>query len=429
MTLFKIYIVLILSFLFSLNANAALTIEITKGKESAVPIAIVPFGRQGLSSRPPVEIDEIIKSDLSRSGYFRVLDEKKMLAKPTQAAKVRFRNWQALGQDYLVIGQIRDDRGRFKINLQLFDVYKGEQLMGYQMTVMAHELRRSAHHLSNIIYKKLTGINGAFNTKIAYINSFNHKNGRKIYKLQVADADGFNPKTIMSSREPLMSPAWSPDGKKIAYVSFEKKSSAIFVQTIATGKRTRVADFSGINGAPAWSPDGTRLALTLSKDGSPDIYVLNLANRSLLKITKSYAIDTEPSWSPDGRSIIFTSDRGGKPQLYLVPRSGGRATRLTFDGDYNAKGSFSRDGKRITMVHANRGDYRIAVMDLATRSIDVLTQGRLDESPSFSPNGSMILYSSRKGRKSSLAAVSADGNMHQRLGFDRGEVREPAWSP
>jgi TolB protein len=426
---FKSYILLFLSCLFSLNVNAELTIEITKGTEAAVPIAIVPFSWVGSSPRPPVDLVEIIKSDLSRSGYFNVLDEQKMLAKPTQAAKVRFRNWQALGQDYLTIGQVRDEGGRFKINFQLFDIYKSEQLMGYHMTVTARELRASAHHISNVIYEKLTGIKGVFNTKIAYVTSFRGNNRQKTYKLQLADADGFNPKTIMSSREPLMSPAWSPDGKKIAYVSFEKKSSAIYVQTLATGKRTRVSDSRGINGAPAWSPDGSKLALTLSKDGSPDIFVLNLSNRSLLKITKNYAIDTEPSWSPDGKNIVFTSDRGGKAQLYLVASSGGRARRLTFDGDYNARGSFSQDGKHLTMVHANRGDYRIAIMDMETRSIDVLTQGRLDESPSFSPNGRMILYSTRVGKRNALAAVSADGSMHQRLEFDRGEVREPAWSP
>ncbi len=426
MTFFKSYILVILSCLFSLNANAELTIEITQGTDSAVPIAIVPFSS---SARLPVNIVDIIKSDLSHSGYFKVLDERKMLARPSQAGKVRFRNWQALGQDYLVIGQVRDERGRFKINFQLFDVYKGEQLMGYHMTVGARELRRSAHHISNIIYEKLTGLKGAFNTRIAYITSFRKKNGRQIYKLEVADADGFNPKTIASSREPLMSPAWSPDGKKIAYVSFEKKSSAIFIQDLATGKRSQVTKFRGINGAPAWSPNGGQLALTLSKDGSPDIYVLTLANQSLRKLTKSYGIDTEPSWSPDGRNIVFTSDRGGKPQLYLIPSSGGRVKRLTFDGDYNAKGSFSRDGKHLTMVHANRGDYRIAVMDMATRSIDILTRGKLDESPSFAPNGSMILYSTKYGKTSALAAVSTDGRMHQRLAFSRGKVREPAWSP
>ena len=409
--------------------RAELTIEITGGAASAVPIAIVPFGWQGASSRPPVDIAGIVKSDLSRSGYFKTLDERQMLSRPTQVSSVRFRNWQVLGQDYLVIGRITEDKGRYNINFQLFNVYKGEQLMGYRMTVAAQELRRSAHHISDILYHKLTGIKGVFSTRIAYVTSSTGVNRRKLYKLQVADADGFDPKTITKSFEPLMSPAWSPDGKKIAYVSFEKKSSAIFVQTLATGKRVRISDFSGINGAPAWSPDGRKIALTLSKDGSPDIYVMDLGTHSLIKLTKSFAIDTEPTWTPDGRNIVFTSDRGGKPQLYMMPSYGGRAKRLTFDGDYNARAVFSRDGKKLAMVHASRGDYRIAVMDMAKRTIDVVTPGPLDESPSFSPNGSMILYASRKGRKAALSAVSADGRMHQRMVFDQGDVREPAWSP
>ncbi|MGR9099507.1 MAG: Tol-Pal system beta propeller repeat protein TolB [Gammaproteobacteria bacterium] len=410
-------------------ARAELTIEITKGIESAVPIAIVPFGWNGLASQLPVDISEIVNSDLSRSGYFKTLPERDMLTRPTSAEMVKFRNWQVLGQEYLVIGHIRQDRGQYQIQFQLFDVFRGEQLTGYRISSAPNDLRITAHRISDIIYEKLTGTKGVFGTRIAYITGETLANGRKEYKLQVADADGFNPKTIISSVEPLMSPAWSPDGKKIAYVSFEKKSSAIYIQTLATGERVRISGFPGINGAPSWSPDGARLAMTLSKDGSPDIYVLNLAARSLMKLTESYAIDTEPTWSPDGRNIVFTSDRGGKPQLYIMPSHGGRATRLTFDGDYNARGVFSPDGKKLAMVHANRGDYRIAVMDMATRSVSVLTKGRLDEAPSFAPNGSMILYSSRSGGRSTLAAVSADGGVHQNLAVDRGDVREPAWSP
>lgn len=411
----------------SLEANE-LTIEITGGKEAAVPIAVVPFGWRG-NGRAPVDIAGIIKSDLSRSGYFTTLDERQMLAKPTQASAVRFRNWQALGQNYLVIGQVSENRDKYNLSFQLFSVYKREQLLGYRMTVSARELRRSAHHISDIIYEKLTGIKGVFNSRIAYVTTTTQANGRKLYKLMVADADGSNPKKILSSREPLMSPAWSPDGKKIAYVSFERKSSAIFVQTLANGKRARIADFRGINGAPAWSPDGKKMALTLSKDGSPDIYVLNLVNRGLVKLTKSYAIDTEPTWSPDGKSIVFTSDRGGKPQLYIMPSYGGRPRRLTYDGSYNARAIFSRDGKKLAMVHGENNSFRIAVMDMKTRQVDVITSGRLDESPSFSPNASMILYATRKGKRRSLAAVSTDGRVQQLLGFNRGDVREPAWSP
>ena len=408
------------------TSRSELIIEITKGVETAIPVAVVPFGGQ---ARAPVKISSIVQADLKRSGFFKTLSERDMLTRPTDAAKVRFRNWQALGQEYLVIGQVNQDAGRYNVQFQLFDIYKGEQILGYRLNVSASELRRTAHHISDLVYQKLTGKKGVFSTRIAYVTSTGKSNKKKRYKLLVADADGFNPRTIASSIEPLMSPAWSPDGKKLAYVSFENKRSAIYIQTLATGKRIKIAAYKGINGAPAFSPDGSKLALTLSKDGSPDIYVLNLRNKLLRKVTKSYGIDTEPTWSPDGKTIVYTSDRGGKPQLYSIPSIGGRARRLTFDGDYNARGRFSSDGKSIAMVHANRGDYRIAVMDMATRTINVLTAGRYDESPSFSPNGDMLLYAARKGKRGVLSAVSVDGRMQQNLAFDSGEVREPAWSP
>ena len=412
----------------AVQAEAGLTIEITKGVETAVPIAIVPFGWQGQGSQAPVSFSSVIQADLSRSGLFKTLTERDMLTKPSAIDKVRFRNWRALGQEFLVIGQINEISGRYQIQFQLFDVYKGEQLIGYRLTVAANEMRRTAHYISDLVYEKLTGKKGVFSSRIAYITTSIKANKQKLYKLLVADADGFNPRTIASSKEPLMSPAWSADSTKIAYVSFENKRSAIYVQTLATGKRTKVAAYRGINGAPAFSPDGSQLALTLSKDGSPDIYILNLNNRLLMKLTKSYGIETEPSWSPDGKHIVYTSDQGGKPQLYIISSRGGRSTRLTFDGDYNARGQFSTDGKSMIMVHANRGDYRIAIMDMATRTINVLTAGKHDESPSFSANGDMVLYASRKGKRSVLSAVSVDGRMQQKFAFDKGDVREPAWS-
>ena len=415
--------------LLPLSTQAELSIEITEGVEGAMPIAIVPFLSQGASGRAPVDIAGIVTADLSRSGYFKTLPVGDMLAKPHQAKNVRFRNWQALAQDFLVVGEVSQNMGKYAVKFQLLDVYKGKQLTGYSMTVSEKELRRTAHRISDIIFHKLTGIKGVFSTRIAYITSTREADKKKRYKLQVADADGHNPLTIATSVEPLMSPAWSPDGKRIAYVSFEKKSPAIYVQVLATGKRTKVAGFPGINGAPSWSPDGKRLALTLSKDGSPDIFVLRLSNQSLQRLTKSYAIDTEPSWSPDGKQIVFTSDRGGKAQLYSMPSRGGRAKRMTFDGDYNANGIFSPDGKNLAMVHANQGDYRIAIKNLQTGSLNILTSGRLDESPSFAPNGSMIIYASNNGQQETLAIISADGRMHQTLEFEQGDVREPAWSP
>ncbi len=413
-----------LMYIYVSSSHAELTIEITEGIESALPVAVVPFASAGA----PVDISAVVNADLERSGYFKMMAEQSMSSRPSSAQEVNFQEWQSLGQNYLVVGRVNNGGGQYNVQFQLLDVFKGGQLLGYKMASSAGDLRRTAHHISDLIFEKLTGKKGVFSGRIAYITT-SRQGGQSNHKLQVADADGFNPQTIASSIEPLMSPSWSPDGKKMAYVSFERKSAAIYIQTLATGQRERVAEFPGINGAPAWSPDGSRLALTLSKDGNPDIFVLNLASRSLLKLTKNYAIDTEPAWSPDGGSIVFTSDRGGKPQLYLVSSQGGQEKRLTFSGDYNARGSFSPDGKNLVMVHGNGGDYRIAVMDMASRSINVLTGGRSDESPSFAPNGSMILYASKNGSTGFLSAVSIDGKMQQKLVFNSGEVREPAWSP
>ena len=418
-------LIVLFSFYMPISHAAPLTIEITEGVESSVPVAVVPFASQGA----PVNISSVVNADLERSGYFKMMSEQGMPGRPSTAAEVNFKEWQALGQNYMVIGQVTDAGGQYNVQFQLLDVNNGGQLLGYRMTSSAGDLRRTAHHISDLIFEKLIGKKGVFSGRIAYITTNNQGNKQQSHQLQVADADGFNPQTVASSVEPLMSPSWSPDGKKMAYVSFERKSAAIYVQTLATGERKRVAEFPGINGAPAWSPDGTKLALTLSKDGSPDIYVLNLSSGSLTKLTKSFAIDTEPSWSPDGSKIVFTSDRGGKPQLYMVSSQGGEEKRLTFSGDYNARGSFSPDGKSIVMVHGNGNDYRIAVMDLSKRSINVLTSGRSDESPSFAPNGTMILYASKKGRTGFLSAVTLDGKMQQKMVFNSGEVREPAWAP
>jgi len=400
----------LLAVLANLARAEGLTIEITKGSQSAVPVSVVPFGQQGTIGN--VKLSDVIDSDLAGSGFFKTLPEEDMLTKPSEPDKVNFRDWQALGQDYLVIGQVVGNGDSFNIQFHLFNVHNGQLLMGYRLTAASRDLRRAAHHISDLIYEKLTGRKGAFSTRIAYVTSTTRGGGRQ-YMLQVADADGYNPRTIVESPEPIMAPTWSPDGSKIAYVSFHTKRSAIYVQALATGQRESVAAYPGINGAPAFSPDGSRLAMTLSKDGSPDIYVLDLASRRLNRLTSSLSIDTEPAWSPDGSTIVFTSDQGGKPQLYTIPSSGGRATRLTFQGDYNARGRFSSDGKNLAMVTGQGGGYRIAVMDISSRTVNVLSDGNLDESPSFAPNGSMILFSSNKGGRSVLSVVSTDGAMQQ----------------
>ncbi len=405
---------------FSPLMRAELTIDITESADSGIPVAVAPFA----TPSAPIDVSAVVNADLARSGYFKMMSEGSMPSRPSSASAVNFPEWQALNQNYLVVGQVSGGGGQYSIQFQLLDVMKSGQMMGYQMNSSAADLRRTAHYIADLIFEKLTGKKGAFSGRIAYVTN----NGQQS-QLQIADTDGFDPQTITTSKEPLMSPSWSPDKSRIAYVSFEKKTAAIYVQTLATGQRAKVAEFPGINGAPSWSPDGNKLALTLSKDGSPDIYTLNLGTGALTKLTKSFSIDTEPVWSPDGGSIVFTSDRGGKPQLYMVSSTGGGEKRITFSGDYNARASFSPDGKSIAMVHGNGGDYRIGVMDIGSRSINVITTGPADESPSFAPNGQMVIYAAKKGGAAYLSAVSLDGKMQQRLGFNSGGVREPAWAP
>jgi TolB protein len=409
--------------------HAGLTIEITEGVEGALPIAVAPFSWQG-GGTPPEDLAEVISADLQRSGRFKTLPREDMLSNPASVDGIEFKDWRALGMENLVIGQIQPQgAGGYQIQFQLLDVFRGEQLTGYSIPTTAPNLRTTAHRIADLIYEKLLGVPGAFATRVAYITSTNGADGDSIVKLNVADADGYNSETIVTSSEPLMSPAWSPDGKRIAYVSFEEGQSAIYVQGVYTGTRNKVTSYKGINGAPAWSPDGRKLAITLSKDGNPDIFVYDLTTRKLKAITRHYAIDTEPAWSPDGRSIVFTSDRGGRPQIYQVSSHGGKAKRVTYQNSYNARASFSPDGKLLTLVTREEGKYRIAVQDLESGLLQVLSQGNLDESPSFAPNGSMIIYASNSGRRGVLAAVSVDGRVKQRLALQEGNVREPVWSP
>jgi TolB protein len=423
-------IVFLAVFLWQGLAAAGLTIEITKGAEGAVPIAVVPFDWQGQGAPPAEDVAAVVAADLQRSGRFRTLAEKDMLSRPHSGAGVDFRDWRALGQDALVVGTVTPNGlGGYLVQFQLFDTLRGEQLAGFSVPTTERGLRLIAHQIADIVYEKLTGTPGAFATRIAYITEEKGEDGVKRVALRVADADGHRPQTIVSSSEPLMSPAWSPDGRRIAYVSFEKRRHAIYVQEVLTGNRDKLSSFEGINSAPAWSPDGRRLAMTLSKDGNPDIYVMELATRRLSRLTRHYGIDTEPAWSPDGRSIVFTSDRGGGPQIYKVSAGGGKAQRLTFQNAYNARASYSPDGRFLTLVTREGGQYRIGLLDLENGLMQVLTRGSLDESPSFAPNGSMILYGSRSGRRGVLAAVSVDGGVRQRLALDGGDVREPAWSP
>ena len=427
--------VLLLSIAAALPALAApLTIEITQGAEGALPIAVVPFAWRGNASTPPPhEVGEVVAADLGRSGRFKPLPTKEMLARPSRGEEVDFRDWRALNVDNLVIGDVSPNGpGGYLVRFYLYDVFRGEQITGYSIPTTARDLRATAHHIADIIYETLTGQPGAFATRIAYVTSVRSgsgKDAKERVELRIADADGYGPQTIVSSQEPIMSPAWSPDGRRLAYVSFENAQPSIWVQEVFTGQREKLTSFKGINGAPAWSPDGRYLALTLSKDGNPDIFVMDIARRSLRAITRHPAIDTEPAWSPDGKTLLFTSDRGGAPQVYRVSAGGGEASRVTFEGGYNARASYAPNGRLIGMVTRVDGQYRIATLDPATRDFRVLSTGRLDESPSFAPNGAMLIYATRVGSKGVLAAVSTDGRVQQRLRLQEGDVREPVWSP
>jgi TolB protein len=416
--------------LWSFNARAVLTIEITRGVDTGTPIAIVPFSWEG-PIKPAQNVSDIVEADLARSGRFAVLPRKDFISTPHEDKDVVYKDWRILKAEALTIGSVRlAAPGKFQVQFRLYDVFKQTQIAGFRYNVSAELLRSVAHQISDIIYEKITGEPGAFSTRIAYVTREEPPRGLPpVYKLQVADSDGFNAQTVVRSAEPLMSPAWSPDGNRLAYVSFEDKRSKVYVQNLTDGRRELLAEFTGINSAPAWSPDGTRLALTLSRDGNAEIYVMLLNSRALKRLTFDPAIDTEPSWSPDGRDIIFTSDRAGSPQIYRMNASGGSAERLTFDGDYNARASFAADGKSITFVSRGQGGYRIAVMRLDNKTQQVLTDTSLDESPSFAPNGRMIIYATEVRGRGVLASASADGRVRQLFKFEEGDIREPAWSP
>ena len=406
-----------------------LTFQVLGDRVDAQPIAVVPFAKVGSGPDPEEDVAAIIAANLARSGYFNPIDRNNLPSRPSTPEEMVYADWKLLGTTYVVIGQVKPiPGGKFQVSFRLMDSGRGRQITGFPFNADASKLRRTAHQISDIIFEEITGDRGAFDTRIAYITE-RGRGDNKRYMLNLADSDGFGNQVLLTTDEPVMSPAWSPDARSIAYVSLEGKRAQIFVQDVYSKKRRRVSRFPGINGAPAFSPDGRRLALTLSKDGNPEIYVLDMASSRLTRLTRSGAIDTEPAWSPDGKSIAFTSDRGGRPQIYRVNVRGGPVSRLTFDIDYAARPRFSPDGSQIAFVYGNGGVFRIGVLSLENGSVDVLTDTFLDEAPSFAPNGSMILYATTTGQGSALAAVSTDGQIQQTLVERRGSAREPAWSP
>jgi TolB protein len=405
------------------------TIDIKNGTATATPIAVVPFAFEGAGLPPETDVADVIRNDMNRCGQFRALAKPDIIEFPTRGGEIKFPTWNMLKQAYIVVGrQVESPSGDIRVEFELFDVAKQQQMLGLAITGQRTGLRDVAHQIADLVYEKVTGVRGAFWTRVAYITSTGLGNNIQ-YALMVADSDGVNPQTVVHSHEPLLSPAWSPDSRKLAYVSYERGNSSIYIQEIVTGSREVVSSNKGINGAPAFSPDGNRLALTLSYGGNPDIYIMELAGRHTSQITKHFAIDTEATWMPDGQSLVFTSDRSGKPQIYLATAGGGDPTRITFQGEYNSNASVSYDGKRIAMVQGSGNVYRIAVLDRTTGESKAISPGNLDEHPSFAPNGSMILYAATEGTRGVLYAVSADGRVRQRLVLADGDVREVAWSP
>lgn len=413
-------------------SRAELVVEVTQGVSEPTPVAVVPFSWSGTAALPE-DVAKIIDEDLSRSGLFSTLARTAMLSLPSSREQVFFRDWRMTKSDYLVIGRIEPvNATRVSITYELYDVLKEQNLMIQPLEADISQLRDAAHFMADKIYEKLTGNRGAFSTRIVYVTAEQFGNQQSRYRLEMADWDGNRPRIILESKEPIMSPSWSADGKKVAYVSFESGRPAIYVQYLASGKRERIQSFPGINGAPSWSPDGRQLAMVLSKDGNPEIYVLDTVSGDLQRVTNHYGIDTEPSWSPDGRSLVFTSDRGGSPQIYKLDIASRQLTRLTYEGNYNAKASMTPDGRFLALVHRSSGSgnkFSVAVLDLRTDRLDILTETGLEESPTIAPNASVVLYATQEGTRGVLSAVSLDGFVRFRMPLRQGDVREPAWSP
>lgn len=425
----KLVIALFIISLVSVNSSyALLEIEINEGVESAMPIAVLAVKSDGLESAALLE--SVVYSNLYRSGMFSLLERKQHPQGEVTSNNLDYDAWRNISIEGLVSMQLSEQvDDQLKLEIELYDLVRKRRAMGRSIVFKKAALRRVAHKVSDVIFEQFTGKPGAFSTRIAYISETYNRDQQKNYQLLIADSDGYNPTAIYTSPKQLMSPAWSPDGKQLAYVSFENDRSEVFLQQMASGQREKISSHPGINSAPAWSPSGDYLALTLSFGGNPDIYIMDVRTRKLRQLTRHYEIDTEPAWTPDGRYLVFTSNRSGAPQIYRISVSGGEPVRLTFIGNYNAAPTVSPDGEYIAMVHNSGDGYRIALTDNNGNQFRQVTNGVLDEAPSFAPNGSMIIYSTRYKKGIVLSAVSVDGRVKQRLRLQQGKVREPAWSP
>jgi TolB protein len=400
-------------------AHAQLRFEISGVGSTQVPVTVATFANEAVA---PVSVSEVARADLERSGVFKLISTGNTIP---ETATIDYDAWKNIGARALAAGSVAKlADGRYDVRYKLFDVVGGKELSTLNQSTPERYLRLAAHKIADDIYEKLTGVRGAFATRVAYVNE--NRAGR-MYRLEIADADGQGVQVAVSSNEPIISPAWSPDGTKVAYVSFEAKKAVVWVQDLMTGKRHVVANQKGSNSAPAWSPDGSKLAVALSKDGHTQIYVLNTDGSGLHRVSNSSGIDTEPQWSPDGQSIYFTSDRSGGPQVYRMPAGGGSASRVTFNGSYNISPRIAPDGKTLAWISQRGGQFALYVMDLATGQEQRLADSATE--PSFAPNGKYIMYATGAGRNKSLAVVSVDGRVRQRLTTNAGTIREPSWGP
>ncbi|HUE94083.1 Tol-Pal system beta propeller repeat protein TolB [Pseudomonas sp.] len=412
------------------TVQAADPLVISSGTDRATPIAVVPFGWQG-GNILPEDMADIIGKDLRNSGVFEPIPRQNMISLPSQASEVIYRDWQALGAQYVMVGNIVPNAGRLQIQFALFNVTTQQQVLAGSVGGAVDQLRDMAHHIADQSFEKLTGVKGAFSTRLLYVTAERFSVNNTRYTLQRSDYDGARAVTLLQSREPILSPSFAPDGRRIAYVSFEQKRPRVFVQHIDTGRREQVTNFEGLNGAPAWSPDGNRLAFVLSKDGNPEIYVMDMGSRQLRRVTNQGSIDTEPFWGKDGQTIYFTSDRSGKPQIYKTNINSGAAERVTFVGNYNANPKLSADEKTLVMIHRQDGYtvFKVAAMDLQRGNLRILSDTSLDESPTVAPNGGMLIYATRQQGRGVLMLASTNGRVRLPLPTAQGEVREPSWSP
>ncbi|TVP55564.1 MAG: Tol-Pal system beta propeller repeat protein TolB [Halomonadaceae bacterium] len=418
----------LLLLLTALPARAELVIQVTEGADRGIPIAVVPFAVSS-GEEVPEEIATIIRNNLTMSGDFQLLEPGRMLSLPTFGDTLHYRDWRLLGQQFVMLGSLeRQDDGRYVLEYELYDVSQQRRLIRSRATASRQQLRQMAHHVSNRVYETVTGIDGIFTTRLAFVTR-TREGGDLLYRLRISDIDGVNPVTLLESDEPILSPDWSPDGKELVYVSFEGGRPGIYRQTIASGERERLTEFRGLNSAPVWSPDGKSLLMTLSKDGSADIYRMVLGSRNVEQLTRHWAINTEASWAPDGRSFVYTSDRSGSPQIYQMDRRSGDSKRLTFEGNYNASAQFSPDGKSLYFVHGRDRQFFIGMLDLESGNQRILHRTPTDEAPGIAPNGRLLIYVTRQGNSRSLELTTTDGRSQFRLPIEHEGIRDPAWSP